>query len=105
MINEIVPITSEKRKTEHKATVLETRVVTGQGGGPEKTILNTPRYMTSYGFPTLCAYMHPPKDPGFKTIEKRAAELNCPLVGIDDSGAFDRSVARNLLQICEEKNI
>lgn len=105
MINEIVPITSEKRKTEHKATVLETRVVTGQGGGPEKTILNTPRYMTSYGFPTLCAYMRPPKDPGFKTIEKRAAELNCPLIGIDDSGAFDRSVARNLLQICEEKNI
>ena len=105
MINEIVPITSEKRKTERKATVLETRVVTGQGGGPEKTILNTPRYMTSYGFPTLCAYMHPPKDPGFKTIEKRAAELNCPLVGIDDSGAFDRSVARNLLQICEDKNI
>ena len=105
MINEIVPITSEKRKTERKATVLETRVVTGQGGGPEKTILNTPRYMTSYGFPTLCAYMHPPKDPGFKTIEKRAEALNCPLVGIDDSGAFDRSVARNLLQICEEKNI
>ena len=49
MINAIVPITSEKRKTEHKATVLETRVVTGQGGGPEKTILNTPRYMTVKG--------------------------------------------------------
>lgn len=105
MINEIVPITSEKRKTERKATVLETRVVTGQGGGPEKTILNTPRYMTSYGFPTLCAYMRPPKDKGFEVIKKRAEALNCPLIGIDDSGAFDRSVARSLLQICEEKNI
>lgn len=105
MINEIVPITSEKRKTNVKAVVLETRVVTGEGGGPEKTIINTPRYMTNYGYPTFCAYMHPPKDPGFDVIRKRAEKLSCPILSIDDRGIFDRSVAARLLEICQEKGV
>lgn len=105
MMNEIVPIRSEKRSAEVKAAVLETRVVTGEGGGPDKTIINTPRYMNSYGYPTLCAYMHPPKDPGFDVILRRAEKQNCPMVGVEDSGIFDRTVGRKLLEICEEKNI
>lgn len=105
MINDIVPITSEKRHVNLKGTVLETRVVTGEGGGPEKTIVNTPRYMTSYGYPTFCAYMHPPKDPGFEIIRRRAESLNCPMLGIDDRGVFDRTVSAQLLKICQEKQI
>jgi len=105
MINEIVPITSEKRRVNLKGVVLETRVVTGEGGGPEKTIINTPRYMTSYGYPTFCAYMHPPKDPGFDIIQHRAENLSCPILGIDDRGIFDRTVSRRLLEICREKQV
>lgn len=105
MMNEIVPITSEKRRKNVKAMVLETRVVTGEGGGPEKTIINTPRYMNSYGYPTLCAYMHPPKDPGFDVIQSRAAKQSCPLVGVEDRGIFDRSVSRRLLEICKEQGV
>lgn len=105
MIKEIVPIRSVKKQDQIKTAVLETRVVTGEGGGPEKTILNTPRYMNSYGYPTLCAYMRPPQDPGFSVIESRAERWNCPLIGIDDRGVFDRSVARKLLQLCDEKQI
>ncbi|MBO5437065.1 MAG: glycosyltransferase family 4 protein [Thermoguttaceae bacterium] len=105
MINEIVPISSEKRCPSAKAVVLETRVVTGEGGGPEKTIINTPRYMASYGYPTYCAYMHPPKDPGFDVILKRAENLGCPMLSIDDCGLLDRSVSAKLLEICREKQI
>ncbi|MDO4584331.1 MAG: glycosyltransferase [Planctomycetia bacterium] len=87
------------------AVVLETRVVTGNGGGPEKTILNTPRYMTRYGFKTLCAYMYSPDDPGFPWLKKRAAELDCPLIGVEDRGAFDWQVVRRMLQICRENQV
>ena len=54
--------------TSETTTVLETRVVTGTGGGPEKTILNTPRFLDRAGYRTLCAYMHPPGDPGFDQL-------------------------------------
>ena len=45
--------------------VLDARVVTGSGGGPDKTILNSPRFLGPMGYRMLCAYMHPPGDPGF----------------------------------------
>ena len=55
--------------------VLDTRVVTGSGGGPEKTILNSPRFLGPAGYRMLCAYMHPPDDPGFEAIRRRAEAL------------------------------
>lgn len=88
-----------------KAVILETRVVTGKGGGPEKTILNTPRYMNSFGFRTLCAYMYPPGDEGFKLLQQRADFLNCPLFGVEDRGVFDWNVVRQLLQICRKNQV
>ena len=36
------------------ATILETRVVTGTGGGPEKTIFNGPRFLDPHGYRTVC---------------------------------------------------
>ena len=55
----------------NKPFVLHTRVVTGTGGGPEKTILNSPRYLKRYGIDSACLFMRPPGDPGFETIEAR----------------------------------
>lgn len=105
MIDKTLPIGSLSRHIPPLAVVLETRVVTGKGGGPEKTILNTPRYMTPYGFKTLCAYMHPSKDPGFQLLQKRAEKLSCPLIGVEDHGIFDWQVVRRMLQICRENQV
>ncbi len=80
--------------------VLETRVVTGSGGGPDKTILNTPRFLVGTAYPTVCAYLRPPGDPGFAELERRAAGWQAPLEAIDDRGAFDRQVAGKLLECC-----
>ena len=88
-----------------KACVLETRVVVGAGGGPEKTILNTPRFMNCYGYPTCCAYMRSPDDDKFQTLVQRAENLDCELIPVDDRGMFDFSVLRRMLQICEERNV
>ena len=86
-------------------TVLETRVVSGAGGGPDKTILNTPRFLTSAGYRTLCAYMYPPGDPGFDELRKKAEAWGAPLVEIPDRGAFDWRVARELLAVCRREKV
>jgi len=85
--------------------VLHTRVVTGTGGGPEKTILNSPRFLIPFGYNGLCAYMHPPGDPGFEELRRRAGSLDAPLLGIEDRGAWDLRVARRLLALCRERRV
>jgi glycosyltransferase involved in cell wall biosynthesis len=85
--------------------VLETRVVSGTGGGPDKTILNTPRFLTSAGYRTLCAYMHPPGDPGFEVLRKKAEECQAPLIAVPDEGPLDWKVIPRMLNICRRERV
>ena len=85
--------------------VLHARVVTGTGGGPEKTILNSPRFLKSLGYDCACAYMHPAGDPGFDTLRQRAADLDAELLSLPDRGATDLSVVRRLLRLCRERQV
>lgn len=85
--------------------ILETRVVRGSGGGPDKTIFNSPRYLWSAGYRTVCAYMHPPNDPGFEQLRRKAREANAPLVSIHDRGAWDWRVVTQYLAICRRERV
>ncbi len=85
--------------------VLHVRVVTGAGGGPEKTILNSPRFLRQFGYDAVCAYLHPPGDPGFEVLKSRAAELGAELLSIPDRGIRDLSVVSALVKVCRERNI
>jgi glycosyltransferase involved in cell wall biosynthesis len=85
--------------------VLDTRVVTGAGGGPEKTILNSPRFLDPLGYRMVCAYMHPPSDPGFEIIRKKAAQYQAPLFSIPDRGPWDWRVLSELLAVCRRENV
>ena len=85
--------------------VLDARVVTGSGGGPEKTILNSPRFLNPLGYRMVCAYMHPPGDPGFEVIRAKAAKYNAPLVSIPDRGAWDWRVVTEALAVCKRENV
>lgn len=84
---------------------LEVRVVTGAGGGPDKTILNTPRFLEPLGYRTVCAYLHPPDDPGFEQIRTRAASLGAPLVAVEDRGPLDPRVLSELLNLCRRERV
>lgn len=88
-----------------KPLVLHTRVVRGVGGGPEKTILNSPRWLIPFGYDALCAYMHPPGDPGFDELRRKAHDLDAPLVGIEDRGPWDVRVVRRLLALCRQRRV
>jgi glycosyltransferase involved in cell wall biosynthesis len=85
--------------------VLDARVVSGTGGGPDKTILNSPRFLESMGYRNLCAYMHPPGDPGFEILRRRAEAWNAPLISILDRGPWDGRVVTQLLAVCRRENV
>jgi glycosyltransferase involved in cell wall biosynthesis len=85
--------------------VLHARVVCGTGGGPDKTILNSPRFLAKLGYRALCAYMHPPGDAGFETIRKRAEQWQAPLVSVPDRGPCDVSIVGKLREVCRRHNV
>lgn len=85
--------------------VFDARVVTGSGGGPDKTILNSPRFLTPLGYRMLCGYLTPPNDPGYADIERKAAKYGAPLFTIPDRGATDWRVVPKLLKVCREENV
>ena len=85
--------------------MLHTRVVTGAGGGPDKTILNSPRFLNGLGYRAFCAYMHAPADAGFETLQAKARLCGAPLISVPDRGPFDTRVVTNLLKICREKRV
>ncbi len=85
--------------------ILHTRVVSGTGGGPEKTILNSPRFLVPFGYDALCAYMHPPGDPGFEELRQKAQALDAPLEGIEDRGPLDWRVVRRMIRLCREREV
>ncbi len=88
-----------------QSVVLHTRVVTGSGGGPDKTILNSPRFMADTGYRLLCAYMHPPGDPGFEQLKKKAELWQAPLLSVADRGPWDYRVVKQLLDICRRERV
>jgi hypothetical protein len=85
--------------------VLDTRVVSGTGGGPDKTILNQPRFLAAAGYRNVCAYMHPAGDPGFEQVRWRAEAANAPLLAIPDRGPLDWRVIGKMLEICRRERV
>jgi glycosyltransferase involved in cell wall biosynthesis len=79
--------------------------VTGAGGGPDKTILNTPRFLEPLGYRAICAYLRPPCDPGFEQLRQRAKSLAAPLVEINDRGPWDARIVSNLLEVCRRERV
>ena len=85
--------------------VLDARVVTGSGGGPDKTILNTPRFLTGQGYDMLCLYLHPPGDPGFALLREKGHAAGAEVVSVPDRGALDLRVIGKCLEVCRERNV
>jgi glycosyltransferase involved in cell wall biosynthesis len=88
-----------------RAVVLDARVVKGSGGGPDKTILNSPRYLLPAGYRNLCVYMHPPGDAGFEQLRKKALEREAPFVAVPDRGPWDLSIIPAFLNLCRREKV
>jgi glycosyltransferase involved in cell wall biosynthesis len=88
-----------------RQVVLHTRVVSGAGGGPDKTIRLSAAYLAETRYWMAAAYLYPPGDPGFQVLRARAAAAACPLVGIWDRGPLDPTVALQLLRLCRHLDV
>ncbi|MEO1525537.1 MAG: glycosyltransferase family 4 protein [Planctomycetota bacterium] len=82
--------------------VLHARVVAGKGGGPDKTILNSPRYLSPLGYECVCVYLREPDDAGFEVLRERAVEKRAPLVEVDDFGFTDFGIVKRLRTVIEQ---
>jgi glycosyltransferase involved in cell wall biosynthesis len=96
--------TPTMHRRDPRPVVLDTRVVTETGGGPEKTILNSPRFLTEH-YRNLCAYMHPPGDPGFETLRAKARQWQAPLISIPDRSRLDWRVVTSFLDLCRRERV
>jgi glycosyltransferase involved in cell wall biosynthesis len=85
--------------------VLHVRVVAGQGGGPDKTILRSARYMRERGYREISAYLRSPADRGFAALERQAEQLDAELIAIDDSGPLDWKVVGRLATLCRRERV
>lgn len=86
-------------------TVLDVRVVSGSGGGPDKTIINSPRHLAPHGYHMFCAYMHPPLDEGFQKLCTKAASAGTELLSVIDHGPFDWAVIPQLIRLCRKHDV
>lgn len=92
---------SERERT----TVLHVRIVSGTGGGPEKTILNSPRHLEGSPYRALAAYLHAPGDAGIEILRARAAERRCPFFAIEDALPVDPRTLQALAELCRRENV
>lgn len=85
--------------------VAHTRIVSGAGGGPEKTILNTPRHLALSRYRAFALYLVAPGDAAFDVLRERAKEKDCELVALEDRWPFDPRTLNQLAAICRERNV
>ncbi len=105
VLEEVAPPARGTRAGAGDVVVLDTRVVKGSGGGPDKTILNSPRFLEGTGYRMLCAYLHPPEDPGFEQLGRKAQARGAPLLSVADRGPCDWRVVPQLLAICRRERV
>ncbi|MBL8857674.1 MAG: glycosyltransferase family 4 protein [Planctomycetes bacterium] len=86
-------------------TVLHARIVSGTGGGPEKTILNSPRHLVGTRYRALAAYLHAPGDAGIEILRERAAARECPFTALADAWPIDIGTLRALAELCRRENV
>jgi len=85
--------------------MMHLRVVAGTGGGPEKTILNSPRFIKKHGYDAHVVYLCPPDPVIQESLRTRAQKFDCPLTLIEDRGIRDFSIIGKLLRFCRDRKI
>ena len=96
---------SDRRKQTPRPMVMHARVVTGTGGGPDKTILNSPRFLSQLGYDCVCAFLRPTGDDDFAALRARAHDWGAPLVEVDDRGKLDPAAIRRLVRLCRDHQV
>lgn len=79
--------------------------MTETGGGPDKTILRSARYIDPKRYRVAAAYIHPEGDPGIRTLAQQARQQGMPFHAIPERGRLDLAAIRQLLRLCKQLNV
>jgi len=85
--------------------VLDVRCTSGAGGGPEKTILSSSRYLRRRGYESLAAILHDPEDPGFESLQALGLREGCRVLSVPDHGPLDLSLVRRCVELCRHEGV
>ena len=85
--------------------VMHARTITSTGGGPDKTILNSPRFLKNHGFRSACMFFHPPGDTGFQVQRDRAEQVGARLIEIEDKSRIDLKAIRSAIRHCRSNAV
>ena len=85
--------------------ILHARVVCGNGGGPDKTIFRSARYLDPSRGAMAGAYIHPHDDPGIELLRVQARDQGFPLWEVPESGPLDPGTIRSLIQLCKKLRV
>jgi len=85
--------------------VLHARVVAGAGGGPDKTILRSPRYLDPDRVRLAAVYLHPTGDAEAPGLARQARQLGCPLIQIPERGPIDLAALHRLAELCRSRRV
>lgn len=88
-----------------RITVMHGRIVSGRGGGPEKTILNSPRFLAGTRWREMALYLHAPGDPGIEELAAQAKKLDCPFFAIPERLPIDVRVLQQIADLCARENV
>ena len=80
--------------------VLHARTVADSGGGPEKTILRSPRYTDPSCYRMAAVYIHPERGSAIDDIRVRAEQQGCPFYGVVERGVLDLRTVKHLTELC-----
>lgn len=89
----------------NRRTILHTRVVTGAGGGPDKTILRSASGLDGSRYHAVAAYIHPAGDSGIETLRGTARRFGMGLHTIPERGPVDLRTVRLLLDLCKRLHV
>ena len=88
-----------------RPTILDARVLSGAGGGPDKTLIHSPPFLARAGYRMLCAYLHDPADPGFVLLREKARAAGVDPISIPDHGPLDWRVVPRALDVCRRERV
>lgn len=88
-----------------RGVVLHMRGVEGAGGGIEKTVLKSGRYLERFGYRSIAAYVHPPLDTEFEVLRQRALRYGTSLVDWTERLPVSPASLIRLARLCRREGV
>lgn len=92
-------------ESRRRVNILHVRVVSGSGGGPDKTIARSAAYSDVEKFDIVSAYLYPKGSREIQEIYKAHAQHKQLMYGIPERGPVDFASVGELVRLCKARQV